>query len=442
MAQPTDIQSSPSGNWWQQLTPSKVAQGVVVVLLVIVGFLAILALRNVLILLFVGIVLATAVRPLMNRLRAVHLPRSLSALGALLLLVGLLYAVIVAVAPFLLIQAQRLMEQVPSYYASLRQSLVGSRFLVVQLFGNRLPPSVEATPSEGPGLLVQLASYLPSIVSVGLALLGAFLFSYYWLLYRDRALQSLVLLLPLDTRDRARELWEQIEGKIGAFVRGQLLLGVSVGSLSLLGFWLIGLPYAPLLAVIAGLMELVPVVGPLIAAVPAIAVGLSSSPELGLYAALVALVVQQLENNLLVPKIMDQTVGVSPVVSLLALVAFAALFGFVGALLAIPLAAVLQVLLDAWLLRNTVTSEQVQGRDELAVLRYEVQDLTQDLRGQLRLATPESTDPDEDVVEEELEAIIGAVDELLAEAQAARNANHLDVRQGLARLPFSRGEAP
>jgi predicted PurR-regulated permease PerM len=408
-------------NWWRELTPGKVAQGVLAVLLVLLGFAALFWLRNVLALLFVGIVVATAVRPLFAWLRERRLHRTLAGFLAIAVLVGAVAALLAALAPFLLLQGRAIVVQLPSYYEALRAGLTESSYPLVRSFGARLPLSLGAGVGSGDEtLFAQLAIWAPSLANAAIGLLGALLFGYYWLLYRERAVQALALLLPIDWRERGRELWEQSEGKIGAFVRGQLLLGLTVGALSLAGYWIAGVPYAGLLAIIAGVFELVPVVGPIIAAVPAIAVGLGVSPQVGIYALLVATLVQQIENNFLVPRIMDRAVGVSPVISLLALLAFGALFGFAGALLAIPLAAVIQVLLDAWLVRSEPHADDIEGRDDLALLRYQALDLTQDLRGHLRSSQP-AADADAEFVEEELEAIIGTLDELLAEAASERN---------------------
>jgi len=220
-----------------------------------------------------------------------------------------------------------------------------------------------------------------------------------------------MLALPSERRERANALWAAIEGKVGAFVRGQFILCVAILLFSLLGYSLIGLPYAVVLAVLAGVLEAVPYIGPLISGALAVGIGLSVSPQLGLLALAVSLVVQQLESALLVPRVMGKAVGVSPVVTLLALTAFSLLFGFLGALLAIPLAAILQLTLDRWLL-NPTTDTVVVGRDRLAVLQYEVQGLIQDVRSQVR-AKADAADERAGGAEEELESILASLDELL-----------------------------
>jgi AI-2E family transporter len=146
-------------------------------------------------------------------------------------------------------------------------------------------------------------------------------------------------------------------------------------------------------------------------------VGLSVSPGMAAAAVGVAAILQLIESTTVVPRVMDRAVGVRPVVTLLALAIFELLFGLLGALLAVPLAAVFQVLLDRFVLRGP-TPEQLDigGRDRLALLRYQTQDLASDLRQQVRSKTAD-VDEETDAAEEELEALLLDLDSLLAAAQ-------------------------
>ncbi len=241
--------------------------------------------------------------------------------------------------------------------------------------------------------------------------------SYYWLNYRALAVQSVALLLPLDYRADAIDLLNQIEAKLGAFVRGLVLLGLVIAVLSGLGFLLVGLPYAVTIAVIAGLLEAVPYVGPFLTMALAGVVGLSVSPTMALLAIGIASIVQVIESTIIVPRVMDRAVGVRPVVTLLALAIFELLFGLLGALLAVPLAAVFQVLLDRFVLSATPPAQfEIGGRDKLALLRYQTQDLASDLRQQVRSKTTD-VDEEADAEEEELEALLLDLDSILASAQ-------------------------
>jgi predicted PurR-regulated permease PerM len=246
------------------------------------------------------------------------------------------------------------------------------------------------------------------------------LLSYYWLYYRGLAIQSVALLVPINQRTAAVELWNTIETKIGAFVRGLTILGGAIGLLSGIGYLAIGLPYGLTIAIIAGILEAIPYVGPTLTLVLAGLVGLSVSQSMALTAVGIAMVIQFLENTIIVPRVMDKAVGVSPVVTLLALAVFSDLFGLLGALLAVPLAAVFQVLLDRVMLAPAAAEQlDIGGRDKLALLRYQTQDLANDLRQQVRLKT-EDVDGDVDAAEEELEALLVDLDGLLASAQEQR----------------------
>jgi hypothetical protein len=166
-------------------------------------------------------------------------------------------------------------------------------------------------------------------------------------------------------------------------------------------------------------MEAVPMVGPLLGAIPAGMVALSISPEKFIWVIVATTIIQQLENSLLVPRIMSRTVGVNPFVTLLSIFAFSSLFGLAGALMAIPMAAIIQLILNHYVFQPvTVEMDASEGRDYSSRLRSEAQDLIQDLRKQTRHQQDES---DEKVVQiehvmDEIEAITANLDELLARA--------------------------
>jgi hypothetical protein len=140
------------------------------------------------------------------------------------------------------------------------------------------------------------------------------------------------------------------------------------------------------LALVAGVLEAVPMIGPLLGAVPASLVALSIGPDKLIWVIVATTVIQQLENSLLVPRVMDKAVGVNPFVTLLAFFAFSSFFGIAGALMAIPMAAIIQLVLNHFVFHpTTVDPEASAGRDYASRLRYEAQDLANDLRKQARL---------------------------------------------------------
>lgn len=398
----------------------RVAVGTLLVMLVVLGFVLLLQLRDVIVAIFLGILLATALRPIADGLRRIKVSRHLAAFGAVLLLFVFGIGALMLIVPTFVEQGQRLIQEIPVFYADMRQMLVSSPYRVVNQFGISLSPiiSVDLQTLAG-NAISQFATLLPQLGQGAVLLLGIVLFTYYWLVYRQRSITGLLLLLPEERRKPTEALWLQIEDKIGAFIRGQALLGIVVGLLSLVGYWVIGMPYTLLLGLIAGLLELVPYLGPIITAVFAAIIGFTVSPELGLASLVVAIVVQQIENAVLVPRIMDSAVGVSPVVTLLAIVGFGALFGLSGAFLAIPLAAVLQVLFQYWVQwsERVTTEEGVQGRGPFSLLRYQLLDLVQDVRLRLRNKDEDISSVTEDP-EEDLELLLADFNELLTKLEA------------------------
>jgi predicted PurR-regulated permease PerM len=389
---------------------------------VLLGLGLVVALRYVFLMLFLGIVVATALAPVVDRLRKFGLAQStatLIAFGALLLVLG---GIVAALAPFFAVQFVQALTDLPKFYAGFRTTVTSSNSQFLRGLGAQLPadPFSGLAGDDGLALGSQITLLLPSLLNT--LLFGALVMtlSYYWLYYRALAIQSIALLVPIDQRTGAIELWNEIEIKIGAFVRGLAILSFVIGLLSAIGYVAIGLPYGLTIAIIAGILEAIPYVGPLITLVLAGLVGLSVSQSMALLAIGIALVIQFLENAVVVPRVMDRAVGVSPVVTLLALAVFSDLFGLLGALLAVPLAAVFQVLLDRMMLRSASPAElEIGGRDKLALLRYQTQDIANDLRQQVRTKT-EDVDADVDAAEEELEALLIDLDSLLAAAQEQR----------------------
>jgi predicted PurR-regulated permease PerM len=244
-----------------------------------------------------------------------------------------------------------------------------------------------------------------------LGVIATFLLAFYWTLESERIKLSLLLLVPKEKRDSAREIVKGIEDKLSSYVIGQGVLCLVIGTMALIAYVIIGLPHALILAILAGIMEAVPLIGPTLGAVPAVLVALSSGRLDVLWVIVSTVVIQQLENNLLVPRIMDKAIGIRPLVTLLAMLGFGSLFGIVGVLVAIPLAAVIQLILGRFVLQPGAEVENV-GRDKASVLRYQVKDFVEDIRGQVRRKTTLAS-ADMDRIEDSLESIAVDLDGLL-----------------------------
>lgn len=410
MIEPTDTRNPSRG------ALRNTALATITVMLVVLGFLLVLSIRNALIGIFLGLLLATALRPVMSKLREGMLPSFLAASLALLLLLGLVVGSLVLVVPLMASQIEGLSADLPRLYVQLREGLRGSSFLILRQIGYRLEPELPtANGAEAAGMGDMLLTYLPTAGYAIFVLICAIVFSYYWLLYRERSIRGLLLLLPMERREAAEGVWLQIESRIGAFLRGQTLLALMTGAFSLVGYWLIGIPFAVLLAFAGAVLEFVPFLGPFIATGIAVAAGFSVSPSVALGALIVGLVIQQVQNIFFAPRIMDRAVGISPVVTLLAFVGFVALFGPAGSLLAIPLAASLQVLFAAWVERLGTPAEAASaGRSLADRLRYELRELAADISAHLRQKEA-AADGDADETEEALEHLLQELDALLSD---------------------------
>jgi len=152
--------------------------------------------------------------------------------------------------------------------------------------------------------------------------------------------------VPVDVvacRERVEDASRRIAGKVSAWLAGQLFLGAIIGTTAAIGLALLGVPYFYVLALIAAFGEMIPVVGPILSAIPAVGVALTVSPGTALLVALFFLAQQQIENHILVPRVMQRQVGISAGIVIIALLIGGSLLGIVGAILAVPTAAIVHV---------------------------------------------------------------------------------------------------
>jgi predicted PurR-regulated permease PerM len=414
---PLNPADSPPSSW----SARHMVQATLVVVGLVVGFWLLYVNRVALFSLFVAIVLSTAIAPAVDWLYQRKVPR---ALGVVAIYLGLLAVVVGAawvLVPLVAEQGTHLVTEVSRQYLSLVNTLQASPSRLVRRLALQLPVTLSFGPASSTGLeateaATQVLDYL-GLVGDGLFLLIAvLLLAFYWTLDRERLVRSFLLLLPTDQRDGARELYTAFETKVGGYIRGEAVLCLIVGSLALAAYLLIGLPNAIVLGLAAGLFEAVPVVGPALGALPAVAVALTSDPQKAIWVLVATAVIQFTENTFLVPRVMGRAVGVNPIVTLLAVVGFGKLFGLPGALLAIPLAAAFQLLLDRFVLTPTPTEATAPiGRDRVSVVRYEAQELVQDVRKLVR-DKPETSAAEVDQVEDAIETLASDIDTLLARA--------------------------
>jgi len=418
--------TEPVENRWP---PGRIIAGTLVVCAVCGAFALLYQARRVFFFLFIAIVLSTALKPLVAWLERRGLRRDVA---APLLYSSLLLAIavpIIVALPMLIEQTKALLSAMPENYADVREKLVA----LAPTMGDRLPKDPPWIGQEDL-LIEQGFDALSQAISKSGLLVSSFsvaivlMMSFFWTIHEEETIRSTLLFFPADRRQAAAELIDAMVAKVGAYIRGQGLLCLIVGVMSLIAYALIGLPHAPILGIAAGILEAVPVFGPLLGAIAPMALALSIEPNKVIWVLVAAVAIQQSENYLLVPRIMGHSVGVHPVVTLLAIAGFSSLAGVTGAVLAIPMAAIIQLLMERLFLgAKALEPDQPVGRDTVSDLRFEAQEIVQDVRLQVRhKETPVSGTDDR--LEDAVEAIATRIDEALAlerkrrDAQAAASA--------------------
>jgi predicted PurR-regulated permease PerM len=304
--------------------------------------------RDALLLMYVAALVAIGFSPIVaaierRRMAGRHrLPRWAAILLIYVTLIGSIVAVGMAVVPPLVMQAREFWEQVPVLVQRGQQWLI-DRGLLMQEISVRDAVQQTAGGTDAVGTVVRA---ITGFVGGVFGLLTILILAFYFLVDSASLVRTFVRLFPRSERRRVEDACLRVSTKVSAWLGGQLLLAAIIGSTAALGLWLLGVPYFYVLALIAAIGEMIPVIGPLLAAVPAVAVALSVSPATALFVAVFFLIQQQVENHVLVPKVMERQVGVSAVGVIVALLIGGSLLGVIGAILAVPTAAILQVLFE------------------------------------------------------------------------------------------------
>lgn len=274
-----------------------------------------------------------------------RVPRWTAVLVVYLAIVGILVGVGLVILPPLGQQARALWTAFPMLIEAAREWLVGHGVLSESV---SVGEALRQAPVGGSDAVGTLFGAIWTFIGGVFGALTILILSFYILLDAETLVRGFVRMFPRAERPRVEEVCRRVAAKVSAWLGGQLLLAATIGVSAAIGLWLFGVPYFYVLALIAAIGEMIPVVGPILSAIPAVAVALSVSPALGLGVALFYFLQQQFENHVLVPKIMARQVGVSPVIVITALLIGGALLGIVGALLAVPTAAIVLVLFEEW----------------------------------------------------------------------------------------------
>jgi predicted PurR-regulated permease PerM len=301
----------------------------------VIGGWALYQIRDILYLLFIAFLLMTALHPLVAGLERIKIPRFFSILIIYLACMAIFGFSVITSIPSLITQTTRFAQELPGVVAKVLPYWNAD----LSVIGQQLAPI-------GENILKVTIGIFSNIFTI----VAVLVFTFYFLLERRRAKDIFTDLFGGVIAGKAIDILRAIELKLGDWVRGELILMLTIGVLVYIGLLILKIEFALPIAIFAGLLEIVPNIGPVVSAVPAVLVGFATSPLLALSVVALFIIVHQLENNLIVPIVMKRSVGLSPLITILALMVGGRLAGILGAVLAVPILLVVQVLVNKLLI--------------------------------------------------------------------------------------------
>jgi len=293
--------------------------------------------REIILIFFISLIVMTILNPLVVKLGKFRIPRGLAVILVYLVVVGLLGGAIAGVIPPLAEQTTNFANSLPKYLGNVAPLSSFSDQIVRELVVR-----IGALPEQFLKVGISLFSNLLSVLSV-------LIFAFYLLASRNKLDEFLSSFFDERKKDRALKVVKILEDKLGGWARGEIILMTLVGVLTFVGLRILQIPYALPLALLAGILELVPSIGPILAAVPSVIIGFGMSTVSGVATVVLAFLVQQLENYVFVPKVMEKSVGLNPVAVLLSLAIGFKLAGIAGVLISVPVFLTIQVLVSSYL---------------------------------------------------------------------------------------------
>ncbi len=299
----------------------------------------IIQIRDILVSVFLSYIIMAAVLPSVDYLRRKKFPKILSVLIPYFSIMLTIFLLVVPLVPFIASQIQALITRFPQF---LDRSATTFGFTIDQIqLEQYIKPAFSTISSNAFDVTSKIFGGFFSVITI-------FVVSFYLLMYHDAFKQFVAKLFHDGSRESVLTALDRINEKLGSWLRGQIVLCVVIGFFSWIGLTILGLPYALPLALLAGLLEALPTLGPILSAVPAVIVALTVSPTMALTVVILYMLIQALENQFLVPKIMEKAIGLNPVLVILGVMIGANLMGAAGALLALPFISFLMVIFNSF----------------------------------------------------------------------------------------------
>lgn len=309
--------------------------------------------KEIIILILLSIILISALIRPVDWLTSKGTPRTISAVIVYFIMILIISLGLGIIVPPLIEQTTDLVSNLPSIISSINDFLIFNQVPVVDI-SRELASQI----NQIAGNLISISS---AIFSSVFNVITFFVLSFYLLVQWKTFVNLAASPFSGSQEKKVSNLIIKIEKGLGAWVRGQLTLSIIVGLLTYIGLSILAVPYALPLALIAGIFEIIPMIGPIISAIPAILVGLTISPAIALAAMALFIIVQQLENNLIVPMVMSKVVGLQPPVVIIALLIGAKLNGIGGAFLAIPVVIIAKIIFKEFLMAEEIAENDLKN---------------------------------------------------------------------------------
>ncbi|MDO8604783.1 MAG: AI-2E family transporter [bacterium] len=326
-------------------------------LAIVVGAWVLWILRDLVMVIVTSVILASSIEPGIKFFSKLRIHRIPAVLMMYVAIAGLFFSIIVAFVPPIIDEASEITQKLPSMMESIDKNILGDKGILTNAFWSNSKSgvtSVNPAFEELFGKIIGVGSASENVFGAAGAVFGG-MFSFvlivvlsFYFAMQERGIENFLrIIMPFDSEEYAINLWERSKAKIGKWMQGQLLLGVLIFVLVYLGLTILGVPYAMSLALLAGVLEIIPVFGPILSAIPGVIIAFTvGGPTLAAFVAGYYLLVQQFESHLIYPLVVRKVVGVPPILVILALIIGAKLGGFLGILISVPVAAAIMELVE------------------------------------------------------------------------------------------------
>jgi len=326
-------------------------KSIIFTLALLIALWFVIQLKEIILLVFLSLIFVSALLKPVEWLSARKVPRIIAVILVYILVISLISSVIGILVPPLVSQTSEFISRLPIIIATINDFILFHEIPVEDLSS-----VITAQVQSLAGNIISISTAIFSSIFVVITIL---VLSFYLLLEWKRFVKVATSPFSPKQERKITSTIAKVENGLGRWIRGQLTLSIVVGVLTYIGLTILQVPFALPLALIAGILEIIPIVGPIISAIPAILVALTIQPFLGLAVAALFFIIQQLENNFIVPMVMSKVVGLQPPVIIIALLIGAKLAGVGGAFLSIP------ILVTARIIAQELLSEDLKFEEEL-----------------------------------------------------------------------------